>query len=65
MKRWKKRVSARWGLAQVDAAVASLLEPEISIKRLLLLLEMARQGVDQDAQIPVLHWNQVLRDLAP
>lgn len=49
----------------MDAAVASLLEPEIPIKRLLLLLEMARQGLDPGVRIPVLHWNQVLRDLAP
>eukprot|EP00884_Botryococcus_braunii_P005505 jgi/Botrbrau1/14956/Bobra.0018s0059.1 len=51
--------------SEVDAAVASLVDPDISIKRLLLLLEMARQGAEAGARIPVLHWNQVLKDLAP
>ena len=50
---------------QVDMAVASIIEPEVPIKRLLMLLEMARQGALSDtATIPITHWSQVLRDLA-
>ena len=45
-------------------AVASLLEPELPIKRLLLLLEMARQAAPGSPTIPLQHWAQVLRDLA-
>ena len=49
---------------QVDMAVANILEEEVPIKRLLMLLEMARQGVSHTDTIPITHWSQVLRDLA-
>lgn len=45
-------------------AVASLLEPEMAIKRLLLLLDLAREGVPVGSHIPVQRWQQVLRDFA-
>ena len=44
--------------------MASLIEPEMPIKRLLLLLEMARQAAPNSQTIPVQHWAQVLRDLS-
>lgn len=49
---------------EVDMAVANILEAELPIKRLLMLLEMARQGVLDTDTIPITHWSQVLRDLA-
>ena len=49
---------------QVDMAVANILEAEVPIKRLLMLLEMARQGSGDTGTIPITHWSQVLRDLA-
>lgn len=45
-------------------AVASLLEPEMSIKRLLLLLELAREGLQDGQPIPMQQWQQILRDFA-
>ena len=51
-------------LVQLEMAVASLIEPEMPIKRLLLLLEMARQAAPASPTIPVQHWAQVLRDLS-
>ena len=51
-------------LGQVDMAVASLLEPEMAIKRLLLLLDLAREGIPEGAHIPVQRWQQILRDFA-
>ena len=52
----------------VELAIASLMEPEVSVKRLLMLLEMARQAAvaasgDASGPIPVMVWNSVLRDL--
>lgn len=49
---------------EVDAAVQSLLGQQMPIKRLLLLLELARQGVPDGAFIPLQRWNQVLQDIA-
>lgn len=49
---------------QVDMAVASLLEPEMSVKRLLLLLELAREGLQDGQAIPMPQWQQILRDFA-
>ena len=49
---------------QVDMAVASLLEPEMSVKRLLLLLELAREGLQDGQPIPMKQWQQILRDFA-
>ena len=48
---------------QVDAAVAHLADSAVPIKRLLLLLEMARQGLPQGHPIPLPRWAQVLADL--
>ncbi|KAK9840836.1 hypothetical protein WJX81_007964 [Elliptochloris bilobata] len=50
--------------SQVGAAVAGLAEAEVPIKRLLLLVDLARQGVPAGAPIPLERWHQVLRDLA-
>ena len=56
----------------VDLAIAALMEVEVPIKRLLMLLEMARQShggggggeAGGGGRISITHWNQVLRDLA-
>lgn len=45
-------------------AVASLLEPEMAIKRLLLLLQLAREGLQDGQAIPMKQWQQILRDFA-
>ena len=49
---------------QVSAAVAVLAEAEVPIKRLLLLVDLARQGVPAGTPIPLQRWHEVLRDLA-
>ncbi len=51
-------------VVQVEAAVAGLAEAEVPIKRLLLLVDLARQGVPAGAPIPLERWHQVLRDLS-
>ena len=48
----------------MEAAAAYLAEPETPIKRLLLLLDLARQGVPEGSHIPLERWSQVLRDLS-
>lgn len=49
---------------QLDAAVAELPDPEVPIKRLLLLLDLARQGqADEERAVPLERWSAVLRDL--
>lgn len=48
---------------QVEEAVAHLLDPEVPMKRLLLLLEMASQNV-KGPRIPMDHWRTCLMDLA-
>ncbi|KAL4457630.1 hypothetical protein ABPG75_012495 [Micractinium tetrahymenae] len=50
---------------EVDAAVGELIDPEVPIKRLLLLLDLARQGQPEEERAASLtRWVQVLRDLA-
>lgn len=50
---------------QLDAAVGELIDPEVPIKRLLLLLDLARQGQPEEERAASLtRWVQVLRDLA-
>jgi vesicle-fusing ATPase len=50
---------------QLDAAVAELLDPEVPLKRLLLLLDLARQGqAEEERTVSLTRWSQVLRDLA-
>ena len=50
---------------QLDAAVAELLDPEVPLKRLLLLLDLARQGqAEEERAASLTRWSQVLRDLA-
>lgn len=50
---------------QLDAAVAELPDADVPIKRLLLLLDLARQGQPADQpQASITRWAQVLRDLA-
>ena len=44
--------------------MAGLAEAEVPIKRLLLLVDLARQGVPAGTPIPLPRWHQVLRDLA-
>ena len=51
-------------ILQVDMAIASLLEPEMAIKRLLLLLELAREGLQDGQAVPMGQWQQVLREFA-
>ena len=48
---------------QVDMAVASLLESEISIRRLLKLLDLARDSSDENNLVNIQRWQQVLRQL--
>lgn len=48
---------------QVDEAVAHLLDAEIPMKRLLLLLEMARQD-SPDKHISLAQWQKCLTDLS-
>ncbi|KAL3141039.1 hypothetical protein ABBQ32_005552 [Trebouxia sp. C0010 RCD-2024] len=49
---------------EVSMAVASLIESEMPVKRLLLLLDMARQDVAAGAPIPLAKWNQTIRDIS-
>ena len=50
---------------QLDAAVAELTDPRVPIKRLLLLLDLARQGqAEEERAASLARWAQVLRDLA-
>ena len=50
---------------QLDAAVAELPDADVPIKRLLLLLDLARQGQPaEQPQTSLTRWAQVLRDLA-
>lgn len=45
--------------------MAELPEPEVPIKRLLLLLDLARQGQpEEEPAASLTRWTQVLRDLA-
>ena len=48
---------------QVNMAVASLIDSQMPIKRLLLLLDMARQDVPAGSPIPLSKWNQTIRDV--
>ncbi|CAL5222767.1 g5179 [Coccomyxa viridis] len=48
----------------LEAAASCLTEAEVPIKRLLLLLELARQGVPEGSHIPLDRWMQVLHDLS-
>ncbi|CAL8461921.1 g1452 [Coccomyxa elongata] len=48
----------------LDAAVASLAEQEVPMKRLLLLVDLARQGVPDGQHISLQRWIQVLTDLS-
>ena len=48
---------------QLDMAAASLLESEVPMKRLLLLVDMARQTVPEGYAIPIARWTQVIRDI--
>ena len=52
------------GLLQVNMAVASLIESQMPIKRLLLLLDIARQDVPAGSPTPLMNWNQTIRDVA-
>ena len=49
---------------QLDAAVGCLVEAEVPIKRLLLTVDLARQGVEEGQFIPLQRWTQVLADLS-
>ena len=49
---------------QLEAAVACLVEAEVPIKRLLLTVDLARQGLDEGAAIPLQRWTQTLADLS-
>lgn len=51
--------------AQLQEAVGTLLDTNIPIKRLLLLLDLARQGLPEGEQaVPVGRWATVIQDLA-
>lgn len=44
--------------------MAELPDPEVPIKRLLLLLDLARQGqAEEERGVPLPRWSAVLRDL--
>lgn len=45
-------------------ALTSATSSLVPIKKLLLWLEMAKQGVDADKKIPVATWRTVLSDLS-
>ncbi len=47
----------------MEMAVASLLDSEVPIKRILLLVDMARQSVPEGYAIPIARWTQVIRDI--
>ena len=49
---------------QMDMAVASLIDTSMSMKRLLLLIDMARQGLPEGTPIPIAKWSQVIRDVS-
>ena len=51
-------------MLQLDAAVAELPDPRVPFKRLLLLLDLARQGQAEEMAASLARWAQVLRDLA-
>lgn len=43
----------------------ALIDPEVPIKRLLLLLDLVRQGQpEEEREASLSRWGQVLRDLA-
>ena len=46
-------------LCDIPEAVDAIGE-QVPIKRLLLWIDMARQGVEKDARIPLSRWSQVL-----
>ena len=48
---------------ELDTAVAELVD-EVPMKRLLLLLDLARQGQEAGEQVPVTRWSAVIQDLA-
>ncbi|KAK9812135.1 hypothetical protein WJX73_009967 [Symbiochloris irregularis] len=48
--------------AEVDMAVAGLIDSEIPIKRLLMLVERARQGVPPGSTIPFPNWSSVIQN---
>ncbi|KAK9852554.1 hypothetical protein WJX84_006225 [Apatococcus fuscideae] len=48
---------------EMEMAVASLLDSEVPIKRILLLVDMARQSVPEGYAIPIARWTQVIRDI--
>eukprot|EP00963_Diacronema_lutheri_P001435 scaffold86_cov338-Pavlova_lutheri.AAC.98 len=48
--------------SDVDGAVA-MLDDELPIKKLLMLLEMARQGIEDDSKIPLQRFAECLADL--
>ena len=51
--------------AQLDVATTELLEPEVPVKRLLLLVELARQGLEAGQRaVPLARWTQIIQDLA-
>jgi hypothetical protein len=46
-------------------ATTELLEPEVPVKRLLLLVELARQGLEAGRRaVPLARWTQIIQDLA-
>eukprot|EP00891_Asterochloris_glomerata_P007298 jgi/Astpho2/7298/fgenesh1_pm.00113_%23_29_t len=49
---------------EMDMAVASLTDTSMSMKRLLLLIDMARQGLPEGTPIPIAKWSQVIRDVS-
>lgn len=49
----------------LDVATTELLEPEVPVKRLLLLVELARQGLKAGQRsVPLARWTQIIQDLA-
>lgn len=50
---------------QLDVAVQEINDDQVPIKRVLLLLDLAKQGVsEEDATVPIGKWTRVLQELS-
>jgi hypothetical protein len=50
---------------QLDIAAQEVAGDALPIKRLLLLVDLAKQGLgEEEAHVPLVRWTQVLRDMS-